>query len=61
MTRYRARPPQQRVRADYWDTGPLIPDVRVDGPKEVDTGLVDRFGNSIMRVQAPIGFGRDRE
>jgi hypothetical protein len=37
------------------------PDIHVDGPKHVDTGLVDKDGHAIMRVQAPIGFGRDSE
>ena len=41
--------------------GPLTPDLHVSGPKEVNTGLVDRHGNAIMRLQAPIGFGRDGE
>lgn len=35
------------------------PEISVDGAKETDTGLFDRFGNMIMRLQDPIGFGRD--
>lgn len=48
--------------SEWWmDQGPLIPALNVDGPKEVDTKLVDRHGNKIMRLQPPIGFGRDEE
>ena len=54
-----------RPRADdmpgWMENYPLLPTLTVDGPKEVNTGLVDRFGHTIMRVQAPIGFGRDAE
>jgi hypothetical protein len=45
-------------RADWDDPCPLLPALSVDGQKQVDTGLVDRLGNAIMRVQNPIGFGR---
>jgi len=48
---------------DPWWTAadPHKRDISVDGPKHVDTGLVDRHGHAIMRTQAPIGFGRDSE
>jgi hypothetical protein len=36
----------------------LAPDLVVDGPREVDTGLVDLDGHSIVRLQDPIGFHR---
>jgi len=37
------------------------PFLAVDDAKTVDTGLVDRFGQRIERLQPPIGFGRDSE
>lgn len=33
----------------------------VDGPKEVDTGILTASGDRIYRIQPPIGFGRDDE
>lgn len=61
MTRYTIRPAQPKATQSdgWWDLGPLLPNLSVDGPKEADTGLVDRFGNRIVRIQPPIGFGRD--
>ncbi|WP_157783546.1 hypothetical protein [Rhizorhabdus wittichii] len=64
MTRYvtRAAPSgPTRSNDDWWDRGPLLPTVSVDDRREIDTGLIDHFGNAIMRVQPPIGFGRDGE
>lgn len=60
--------PRYVTRAErplYIET-PLWPDDRkshcpaldVDGAKQVDTGLVDANGKTIMRLQDPIGFGR---
>lgn len=48
------------VETPLWDDqrARLTPDLNVDGAKEVRTGLIDRHGNAIMRLQAPIGFGR---
>lgn len=63
MSRYvtRARP-LSRVRADWYDDdSPFIPALEVEGPKEVDTGLVSAKGEPIFRVQPPIGFGRNEE
>lgn len=55
--RYVARP--SKPRADWYDDdSPLIPSLSVDGSKETNTGLIDRHGNPIMRLQPPIGFGR---
>lgn len=53
----------RRERSDsaWWDQGPLVPQITVDGPARIDTGLVDRHGHAIERVQPPIGFGRDAE
>ena len=61
---YVIRPAAIKVATpDLNDTGdwPMMPSFNVDGARTTDTGLVDRHGNAIMRVQAPIGFGRDNE
>lgn len=58
MRYIRATVPPKADYADYW---PLVPDIRVDGEKIVDTGLIWEDGSSIMRTQNPIGFGRDEE
>lgn len=52
-----------KTTSQEWITNddPLLVQPTVDGPKEVDTRLVDRFGNQIVRIQPPIGFGRDEE
>ena len=48
------------IETPLWnDSEPLHPSLSVDDSKEVDTGLVDAKGNSIYRLQEPIGFGRD--
>lgn len=50
------------VETPLWeDQGGMIPDVCVDGKKEVDTGLVTALGHVIYRLPDPIGFGRDHE
>lgn len=36
----------------------LAPDLVVDGPKEVRTGLIDALGHPIVRLQDPVGFHR---
>lgn len=46
---------------DWLDRGPMLQAPTVDDRKEVDTGIVDQHGHSIMRLQGPIGFGRDEE
>lgn len=64
MSRYVIVPSSDRVETPYLSNPgdwPLLPSVSVDGPVHVDTKLIDRHGNAIMRVQDPIGFGRDRE
>lgn len=58
--RYAVRQTEKRM-SDWWDNGPMLPPVSVDGPASVSTGLIDRFGNPIERIQPPIGFGRDHE
>lgn len=45
----------------FADAASFTPSLEVDGPAEIDTGLIDCDGYSIYRVQAPIGFGRDDE
>lgn len=50
------------VTADYWyDRGPLLPHLSVDGERMKPTGLLDADGNELYRTQPPIGFGRDEE
>lgn len=51
------------VETPLWGDAPdaLLPSLSVDGEKEINTGLVDDKGNSIYRLQAPIGFGRECE
>ena len=48
---------------DDWGSheDPLVPELSVDGPAEVNTGLVSLDGQPIYRLQSPIGFGRDGE
>lgn len=62
MSRYFTRPHVSRnseaPRASDDDWNPLLPALTVDGEKQVDTGLVDAKGNSIVRLQEPIGFHR---
>lgn len=50
------------VETPLWDDNePHRPSLTVDDAKETDTGLVDRFGNAICRLQPPVGFGRNDE
>lgn len=54
---------QPKGNVGDWDgwSEPCRINPTVDGPKQVDTGLLDEKGNRIFRVQPPIGFGRDAE
>lgn len=54
MTRYVHRPRSH----EYFDeeVESLIVSYEVDDARQIDTGLVDPLGNSIYRVQDPIGF-----
>lgn len=64
MSLYRVRATKPLyVETPLWDDqrGGLIPDLTVDGAKEIDTGLVTARGEPICRVAPPIGFGRDHE
>lgn len=40
---------------------PPRPAISVDDSRQVDTGLVTARGMPIMRLQPPVGFGRDEE
>lgn len=63
MARYVVRQTATK-RPRAWDIDedePFRPHLDVDGPVEVDTGLVCPLGNPIMRLPTPIGFGRDDE
>jgi len=42
-----------------FDDNPLVPNIEVDGPARVDTGLVTAAGKAIIRLPNPLGFGRD--
>lgn len=59
--KYVIRPRAAHVEQPWDDEEPLRCDLHVDGPKEVDTGLVSEHGDPIMRLANPIGFGRDHE
>lgn len=61
MSRYRSKAYKPMQVEDAWYHDPLHPELTVDGEKQVDTGLVDAKGNAIIRMQEPIGFGRNRE
>lgn len=54
MSRYAVMPRQPRASLDYPE--PLLPGLSVDDNRPVDTGLVDRHGNPIMRLPEPMGF-----
>jgi len=45
---------------DY-DTESFHPSLDVDGPVEIDTGLISANGDRIYRLPPPIGFGRNDE
>lgn len=62
--RYVTRPRASGPRANYlagMDDYSFVPHLTVDGPAEVDTGLIDPQGNPIYRLPPPIGFGRGDE
>ena len=65
MPRYVVRPRAAKplyVETPLWDDAePHRHMVDVDGPKEVDTGLVTASGEAIYRIAPPIGFGRMEE
>jgi hypothetical protein len=49
--RYRPRP------SGYWDDEyPFLPDLKVDEVLPEDTGLLDQWGQKLMREPNPIGF-----
>jgi len=55
MSRYIIRPKAQ-ADCDWWDNGRLCENVSVSDSVPVDTGLIDGAGNTIWRVNDPIGF-----
>lgn len=58
MTRYFAKPGKPRA---YWlDNDPLIPALTVPEHIPVETGLVDRRGDPILRAPEPCGFHTPR-
>lgn len=49
------------VETPLWsDEKPGLPSLTVDDGKIVDTGLIDQRGDTIYRVQDPVGFHRAR-
>lgn len=61
MTRYRTKASGWIEDEIYSDAESLCPSMEVDGPVEIDTGLVTATGEAIYRVPPPVGFGRDDE
>lgn len=59
MARYFTAP--RAPRADWDEAYPLIPDIHVPDHGPVDTGILDKRGDAIMRAPNPMGFGRDNE
>lgn len=62
MSRYFVR--RRRPRASDWyefDDDPLLPTIEVADHEDVDTGLVDKNGETIMRAPNPMGFGKDAD
>ncbi len=60
MTRYIIGAKPLYIETPLWDdNSPMIPSLTVDGRKTINTGLVTERGEPIMRLQAPIGFGRE--
>lgn len=59
--RYFTRPKACWVESDYRieDGKPLVPHIEASDHKDVDTGLVDKRGDPIMRAPNPMGFGGD--
>lgn len=63
MARYAVRRTPQisdtrpRLYVQHTDEGAIFaPHLEVDGPRYVETGLVDLHGNEILRLPDPIGF-----
>lgn len=55
MARYVARS-KAVADCDWWDAGRLYDTVEVTESEPTDTGLLDNHGNSIWRMNDPIGF-----
>lgn len=59
--RYQSVPLRSDDESYWWEQGPLLPHLSVDGPVRVNTGLLDQLGHPIYRIPNPIGFGRMEE
>lgn len=46
---------------DSWDYPKIANNPSVSDHKPIDTGLLDKNDNKIMRYPNPIGFGKDEE
>lgn len=59
MNRYFSAP--SKVRSDWCEDAPLVPDLSVPDHQPRDTGLIDRFGNPILCGPNPVGFHHPKE
>lgn len=55
MPRYIARP-KAEADCDWWGADRLYDNIDVPDSVPTDTGLCDRDGNTIWRINDPIGF-----
>lgn len=60
--------PRHRTKSYGWieddvdsDTRTFEPSLEVDGPAEIDTGLITESGERIYRIPPPLGFGRGED
>lgn len=56
MPRYFTRRAQPKPKAEYWEDEPFRPHLIVSDHEAVDTGLIDKNGDAIMRGLNPVGF-----
>jgi hypothetical protein len=60
MSRYfTSKRPTAWVEDETWGAEPFLPSLIVSDHEAIDTGLLDKDGNPIMRAPREIGFGRD--
>lgn len=61
MSRYFSAPSLPPTKCEWWwDMGPVLPSIQASDHQPVNTGLVDKHGNPIMRAPEPCGFHRAR-
>jgi len=59
MSRYFTAPARARVKAEWWDCPPLLPNLSVPDHESTDTGLLDANGDTIWRAPRMMGFIRE--